>query len=264
MKYFDGSAKAELEPVAGVLREIKRQADLAGVEFMVVGATARDLLIRQVVGSTPERATADIDVAVAVSSWAEVDQLTRAMQPAESMHTFHVQGTEVDIIPFGMIESDNRMIIWPDDHRLDVFGFREAWADTVRVLLPFATEVAVASLPAQSLLKAFAWRDRRHDDLRDAIDLRSVLRAYHEGLYLDELYENFGNLIEENDFVPEYAGAQRMGQEAGRLVAIADRGVVMQVFKDDRLVERLSEDMAGMVSENHALISAYVRGFDRS
>jgi predicted nucleotidyltransferase len=262
MKHFDGSQKAELHPVAMVLREVKHQADLAGVQIMVVGATARDILIRQVIGSPPERATADIDVAVAVSSWAEVHNLTQAMQSAGVAHKFRVQGTEVDIIPFGEIESDERTITWSNEHLMDVFGFREAWADTVSVRLPFETEVAVASLPAQSLLKILAWRDRRSNDTRDAIDLRSILRSYHEGPYLEELYEGFGNLLEKNDFVPEYAGAERMGQEARQLIAASDRGVVLDVLRDVRLVERLSEDMRGMVSESHALISAYARGFD--
>jgi len=261
MKTFDGSTKAELEPVAAVLGEIKRQADLAHVEIMVVGATARDILIRQVIGTAPERATADIDVAVAVSSWADVDELTYNMDPIDGVHKFRVRGTEVDIIPFGAIESDQRTITWSNDFKMDVFGFREAWADRVHVWLPFDTEVEVASLPAQSLLKIFAWRDRRHDDTRDAIDLRSIIRAYHQGPYFDELYQNFGALVEKNDFIPEYAAAERMGREACQLVAADDRGHILGLLEDEHLVERLSDDMQGMSAENAALIAAYARGF---
>jgi len=262
MKSFDASQKAELQPVALVLSKVKHEAELVGAEIMVVGATARDLLIRQVVGSPPARATADIDVAVAVSSWAAMDKLTRTMQPAGALHKFRVHGTAVDIIPFGEIESDRRTVTWSDDHMMDVFGFREAFADAVSVRLPFETEVAVASLPAQSLLKIFAWRDRHNNDRRDAIDLRSILRSYHEGPYLDELYENFGNLLAKNDFVPEYAGAERMGQEARRLIAAADRDVVRGVLGDANRVERLSDDMGGIAGQSHALVAAYVQGFD--
>jgi predicted nucleotidyltransferase len=261
MKCFDASQTAELEPVASVLRKVKHQAALVGAEIMVVGATARDILIRQVVDSPPARATADIDVAVAVSSWADMDKLARTMQRAGALHKFRVHGTEVDIIPFGEIESDTRTITWSDDHMMDVFGFREAFAAAISVRLPFETEVAVASLPAQSLLKVFAWRDRRYNDRRDAIDLRSILRSYHEGPYLEELYEDFGHLLEKNDFVPEYAGAERMGQEARQLIATADHGVVLDILGNANLVERLSDDMGRMTSENFALVSAYIKGF---
>jgi len=127
--------------------------------------------------------------------------------------------------------------------------------------LPFETEVEVVSLPAQSLLKVFAWRDRRYNDRRDAIDLRSILRSYHEGPYLEELYEDFGHLLEKNDFVPEYAGAERMGQEARQLIATADHGVVLDILGNANLVERLSDDMGRMTSENFALVSAYIKGF---
>src|SRR5258708_7333261 len=121
MKHFDASQKAELEPVAMVLKQVKCRADEVGAEIMVVGATARDILIRQVVGSPPARATVDIDVAVAVSSWDEVSRLVDGSQPGGAAHKFRVWETEVDIIPFGGIESGRRTITWPNEHMLDVF-----------------------------------------------------------------------------------------------------------------------------------------------
>lgn len=127
MRSFNASTAADLEPVALVLAELSRRADACGVEIMVVGATARDILIRHVVGSVPERATADIDVAVAVSSWSDLRRLTEPfVRRTGSEHKFEVQQAEVDIIPFGAIEDANRTITWPDDHRMNVFGFQEA------------------------------------------------------------------------------------------------------------------------------------------
>ena len=56
MRSFDASTAADLEPIALVLADLQYRADECGVEIMVVGATARDILIRHVVGSVPERA----------------------------------------------------------------------------------------------------------------------------------------------------------------------------------------------------------------
>lgn len=137
MSFFDASTALDLQPTAAVLAELHSRAEEIGVEIMVVGAVARDILIRHAVGSPPARATADIDIAVAVSSWQEVDSLTSVMQPVpRSVHRFTVKGVEVDVIPFGRIESSRRTITWSNDHRLDVFGFQEAHAAAVRVLLP--------------------------------------------------------------------------------------------------------------------------------
>ncbi len=65
MTFFDVSTAADLRPVAGVLAEIHRRAEPHGMEVMVVGAVARDILITHASGSAPNRATADVDVAVA-------------------------------------------------------------------------------------------------------------------------------------------------------------------------------------------------------
>ncbi len=127
MRSFNASTTADLQPIALVLAELQHRADECDVEIMVVGATARDILVRHVVGSAPERATSDIDVAVAVSSWSHLSQLTGLLHRMEgSEHKFEVRETEVDVIPFGEIEDADRTITWPDDHQMNVFGFRES------------------------------------------------------------------------------------------------------------------------------------------
>ena len=154
MDYLDASTQTELGAVATVLQAVQDRARTCGVDIMLVGAAARDILIRNVVGSPPQRATRDVDIAVAVKSWSEVECLTRSMDPTRGVvHKFLVLGTEVDVIPFGGIESRDRTITWPNDHEMDVFGFAEALSSAVRVKLPGDLTVFVASLAAQSLLK---------------------------------------------------------------------------------------------------------------
>jgi len=93
MSFYDASTAADLEPAGMVLAEVHRRAVQCGVAIMVVGAAARDILIRHVVGSAPQRATADIDIAVAVSSWHDVDCLTGALdQTRAGAHRFLVHG----------------------------------------------------------------------------------------------------------------------------------------------------------------------------
>jgi predicted nucleotidyltransferase len=262
MRFFDASTTADLQPTATVLAELYRQAGQCGVEIMVVGAVARDILIRHVVGSAPERATSDIDIAVAVSSWQDVDCLTTAYDTvAGNVHKFLVQGVEVDIIPFGEIESADRTITWSNAHRMDVFGFQEALAAAVRVTLSDNLVVPVASLPAQSLLKLFAWRDRRYQNRRDAIDLKSILHAYHEGPYFDELYTEHQPLLDKHGFDPALAGAERIGREANALIAPTDRRVVTDLLRSERILGALAADMGGRVRENRVQLSAYRDGF---
>jgi predicted nucleotidyltransferase len=174
-------------------------------------------------------------------------------------HRFIVRGTQVDVIPFGDIETAERTVTLPNDHELNVLGFQEAYEAAVTVRLPGGLVVPVASLPAQSLLKLFAWRDRRYDDRRDAIDLRSVLCACHEGRYLDALYDD-GQLLERHDFDVALAGAARMGQEAGALLSAADALRVTDLL-DSADFDALVGDMGGELSVNRAMLSAYREGF---
>lgn len=261
MQLLDVSTVADLQPVTFVLEEILKQAERLDVELMLVGAVARNVLIRHYVGSIPARATVDIDIAIAVASWPVVTSLTATLHPTPRVpHKFVVRGVDVDIIPFGPIESEDRTITWPNEHRMDVFGFQEAFRAAVRVKLSESVTIAVASLPAQSLLKLFAWRDRHYQNVRDAIDLKTILRAYHEGPYHDELYLDHFALLEQHDFDPVNAGAARIGQEASTLVAPDDRHV-LDVLSSNKLMDMLAADMGGRAGDNRLLLDAYAAGF---
>ena len=54
-----------------VLREVSQEADSAGIKYMLVGATARDLLLTHVFDGPAGRAPYDADFAVALASWDE-------------------------------------------------------------------------------------------------------------------------------------------------------------------------------------------------
>ncbi|WP_447004387.1 hypothetical protein ACRAKI_32950 [Saccharothrix isguenensis] len=136
-----------------------------------MGVTARSLISFDLLGSSPHRRTRDIDIAAEVDSWDEFDSLVRGLdRQGNSVHEFIVEGTEVDVVPYGGIEQDDRTVMWPDDHAMNVLGFREAVDTAQTVLLPDGVVVKIPSIPALALLKLFAWRDRHRDDTRDALD----------------------------------------------------------------------------------------------
>jgi predicted nucleotidyltransferase len=70
--------KLELPLEPGVLRVIaavQAGALAQGVEPLLVGAAARDLLLVHVYGQRVRRATKDVDFAVALASWEAFEQL---------------------------------------------------------------------------------------------------------------------------------------------------------------------------------------------
>ena len=50
-----------------------------GQDFFVIGATARDILIRQLVGISSGRKTRDLDLAIAIPNWKAFDDITQTL-----------------------------------------------------------------------------------------------------------------------------------------------------------------------------------------
>lgn len=262
MSYYDASADHEFDLLADVLRHLLDHARRQNLDVLLVGAAARDVLIRHITKSSPERATSDIDVAVTVADWDAYHRLTSTLEPVgHSIHTFQVHGINVDIVPFGDIESPDRTITWPDEHQMTTIGFREALTHAVTVKLPGQITAKVASLPAQVVLKLHAWSDRRLTTTRDAVDLRTILIAYSDGPYLDELYTDWIHILEKYDFDIVLAGAHRLGVEIRQTfgAGIADsclRIIRSEAGSDDRLVA----EMRQRIEQNRLLLDATLAG----
>jgi predicted nucleotidyltransferase len=254
---------SSIEPrlaVAGeVLSLVSAVAEQHGVELMVVGATARDLLSAAIVGTPPARATADVDVAVAVPSWQGFEDLTSGLQRAgTAKHTFLVSGVEVDVVPFGDVETPDRRIDWGDGTLMNAVGLTETFARSERVRLPGGTEVRAPTVPGLAVLKLMAWSDRRLATKRDAVDLQTIMGWYGAGVLLDELYDSEPALLEQHDFDPDPAAAHRLGRHMAELLG-ASTGLVLAMLTDDH-VAKLAADMPASVVNRSATLRALREG----
>ena len=96
-----------------------------GVEFFLMGAAARDLILRYAHGIEASRATEDVDFAVMVRDWQAYDALRTALiasgefsaRPGPATHRLrHTSGLPLDIVPFGGVEQADRTFGWPPEH----------------------------------------------------------------------------------------------------------------------------------------------------
>ena len=130
---------------------IALQADALGIEFLVVGAMARDLVLVHGFDAKIERGTRDVDFAINVSSWEEFDSLKDKLLESgyradqKMGHKLHYTCSkelpwEIDIVPFGAIEDGRSMIAWPPDQdfEMNMLGFKEAAQSAliVRIVIP--------------------------------------------------------------------------------------------------------------------------------
>lgn len=194
------------------------------VDFLIVGAIARDLLLHYGHGVPITRATTDIDLGVTVGSWDEFRKLRDAC--LESGHftsgrpgnhrIIHRSGVPLDLIPFGDVERDDGTIQWPEDNAvMGVLGYREARATATQVLLPDKMSVATVCLPMLAILKLMAWSERHtYTPQKDASDLFLVLGHYLNDENTARLYEFGTHLLEREDFDYAVAGAWLAGYDA--------------------------------------------------
>jgi predicted nucleotidyltransferase len=244
---LDSSSSTEPDIVlaAQVLDILNAAAATSGVEVLVVGATARNILCTALFDRMPERATRDVDIAVAVPTWQAYQQLTADLTPRGGVHAFTVEmsGTPVavDILPYGGIEAPDRTVHLPDEHTLNALGLREA-SDTAQLArLPGGVQVRVPTVAGLTLLKLVAWSDRHLLHRRDAVDLDEVIGWYAEPPLLDALYDDV-DLLARYDFDLEPAAAHRLGADIGAMLAAPSRAEILAILNDDHRA-RLSGDM---------------------
>ncbi|MDP1613260.1 MAG: nucleotidyl transferase AbiEii/AbiGii toxin family protein [Sulfuritalea sp.] len=274
-----------VEPVAlSVIQEIHKASKTLGLPVFLVGAMARIILLENVHGLPPGRATTDVDFAFALDNWDQFTAIKAFLLSnanfEESKHVvhrlhFHPEGFEhqykVDLIPFGGIETSANTIAWPPDMAvmMNVAGFGDALAAAVNVEVSPRIEIAVASLPGIAILKLFAWADRGQENPKDAIDLILLLRNYGDAGNASRIYGEASALaaLEAVGYDLELAGAWLLGSDAASMVSAPTNADLEALLRGPKR-EKLAEDMAGAMlgrhdalEYSHRLLEQFTKGF---
>jgi predicted nucleotidyltransferase len=196
------------------LIEFDEVAKALGIEYMLVGATARDLVLHYVYGAKIERATNDVDMAIHVESWEVFEKiksylLGKGYTKTKTEHRLNTtQGTPLDIVPFGGVEIGDSKIAWPpnQDFEMNVLGFSEARENALLVVISEepVVQVPVVSPAGMSILKLIAWTDRESFiRKKDATDFLYLLNEYEiipsvqDEIYADDLLlDKYGGDLE--------------------------------------------------------------------
>lgn len=221
---LDFSPRTELAIEARVIAAVSAIASTMDVPVLIVGAFARDLHIRTRFGMDPGRVTEDVDLAFAVPSWRVFDNLREGLiasneftgQPQVRHALQHASGLALDLVPFSGVETAERRIAWPpgNDFVMDVFGFQEALAAAHAITLPGDVPAQLTSLPALTLLKLIAWKERHHRSPgKDAHDLMLIAGNYMALGNAERLWSTFAGWTEEDLFDYDLSGARMLGRD---------------------------------------------------
>lgn len=168
-----------------LLKKLTDSFNRMGREFYVIGATARDIIIRQLIGTTSGRRTKDLDIAIAIPDWSVFDEIKDVLvadgfkKSADMRQRFYYGEYELDIVPYGVAKDDDN-IYWPPEEEIamSVKGFDEVLSDAITVNIDGEFDIRIASLHGLFLLKFNAWLDRNIETSKDAEDMSFILSNY--------------------------------------------------------------------------------------
>jgi predicted nucleotidyltransferase len=157
-----------------------------GTEFYVIGATARDIILRQLAGTTSGRKTRDLDIAIAIPRWEVFGEIQKQLvadgfeKSRDMYQRFYYKDYELDVVPYGVIAKEDDYIYWPPEEEIamSVKGFDEVLSEAITVSIDGAYDIKIASLPGLFVLKFNAWVDRGVKTEKDATDMSFIIANY--------------------------------------------------------------------------------------
>lgn len=224
---FDISDKIDPSTIA-IFEAVHSAAHKGGISFFVVGATARDMILRYAYQLPVRRATRDIDIAIRVADWNEYNSLvnilisTGEFKPTKLGHSLLFKEiVPVDIVPFGAIAGKKQSIVWPptEDSVMGVLGFAEAFRAAILVTLRQEPrlDIPVSTLAGLAVMKLISWDDSYPRRRKDGEDFYYITETYIDAGNDDRLYNEASGLMKVEFFDRAVAGARLLGRDMDSL-----------------------------------------------
>jgi predicted nucleotidyltransferase len=239
---FNLSGKIE-KPIVEALYTLKNVADSLNIPFFVVGASARDIILKHCYGIEPSRKTGDIDLGVEVANWEQFKELTESLiatgrfLPNREKQRFRCGTIFIDILPFGPIADEDKKIRWPPEHDMimSMVGFEEAYEHSITVRLSSdpVFDIKLPTLPGLAIMKLIYWKDKYPERKRDAGDLLLIMNKYEEAGNSERLYEEELPLLQEEDFDARMAGVRLLGRDMAKISDTQTFQIIKSILDDE-------------------------------
>jgi len=268
------------EPIISIYALIAEAAKQSNIHFFVIGASARDIIFEHVYGIKAPRATRDIDLAIHIATWDDFTQLkNKLIETGVFSSTYMTQrlsyknNIPIDLVPFGAVEVEGA-INWPPDFNItmSVIGFDDAYRATalIRFQDKPVLDINVITPAALAILKLIAWKERRHEHSKDALDLAFLLTEYINANNIERVTEEHHDLLLEDDFDYDICSARLLGRDIVKIASITTKQVLDELLADEtgeqvqyNLVEAMqSRDGGSKFPRNLKLLDALKKGLN--
>ena len=190
MKYSLSKEELKNDLLYDTLKALTSSLQEIDIPLYVVGATARDIMMKLLDEDEVRRRTNDLDVAIALKDWSDYDMVQNKLESnhfikEKDKQKFYYKGVdgkndfEVDVVPFGGVAQDEQ-ICWPPEGNpvMSVKCFEDVMACSLTVSIDNNITFQIAPLCGQFLIKLDTWIDRHAKTNKDAVDMYYFLTKY--------------------------------------------------------------------------------------
>lgn len=255
---LDLSGKINQQEVDALLL-IKKIADSLNIPFFIVGASARDFILKHDYGVEPSRMTRDIDLGAEVENWEKFLSFVEALKDTgrfsndgRQLQRYLFDSVIIDIVPFGPITDESKRIKWPPENEvfMSVVGFKEAYENAITVKLSNEPqfEVKLSTLPGLTLMKIISWKENYPVRTKDAEDILLIMNEYGDPGNKDRLFDNEEELLQEEKFDTKHAGIRLLGRDMAEIADTETIDIVKTILEDETDAQnqyKLVVDMIG-------------------
>jgi len=241
-----------------VFELINKSTSKLYIPFFVVGATARDFILKYGFNIKQQRMTYDIDLAIRVPSWNEFDSLVNHLSEHKDIkktNTIHrlifKDSLPIDIVPFGLIADSENKISWPPENAFvfNTLGYEEAFNNAISIILKNEPklQIKVIDLKCLTLLKLISYSDRSAlGEFRDASDLAYLFDNYLYAGNEESLFNEYNDLLEEDGFDYNTAGSRILGRDISKIISSETKNNLLEIL-DKEIESEVSNLIAHMV-----------------
>jgi len=243
-----------------LLKEISLFFKKKDIIFYIIGATARDIIIKQLLDKDSTRHTQDLDIAISIPNWDIYEEISNDLSNLKNFEKSKNQKQrfiykeiyEIDIVPFDGVAKEDLNIYWPpeEDIAMSVIGFKEILDNVIKIKVDNEFDIYIASLSGIFLLKLNAWKYRHISTSKDAVDIYFIIDNYYDAYYEKYTDKDFHPEIY-NDFDPFIAGATWLGYD---IVSMLPKKIIQSyynILKQEIEKKETSTLIEQMMEQNH-------------
>lgn len=270
---FDG------EGLKNFFESINHVCEKYQVNYFVVGAFARDIILENIFHEKGGVATKDIDIAIQLKSWDEYKLVSEELlanynfKKGEIVHEYiSPDGIISDIIPYGGLES-NRSVVFPGHTReINMMGFQEVESGVLNIVFDGEVPTKVASIEGIVILKMIAWKDRQPAQISEkhVRDISLVIDTYYLAK-VSEFAVEFSDILDVDVFDEGMVGARALGRRMKQLCGqheelIREVNSIFELILQDAENSLFIRQFAGAKNRSFAysyeVVKALQLGFD--